>query len=170
MNQDEYGASNPRAPSELSHFAFLIGRWNGEGVSRYEFGNDTGSPYRMSWVGRYILDGYAIADEARILAEDGTAENIFITYRFYDSNAKRWIIEGFNVLESTIMKQASEPGGVQVSDGAITLTTHGPTVVSRELFLIESHDHFTFRQDLSTDEGKTWKQGVDSIEVERVLD
>ena len=68
------------------------------------------------------------------------------------------------------MKQASEPGVVQVSDGAITLTTHGPTVVSRELFLIESHDHFTFRQDLSTDEGKTWTQGVDSIEVERVLD
>ena len=45
MNQDEYGAPNPRAPSELSHFAFLIGRWNGEGVSRYEFGNDTGGIY-----------------------------------------------------------------------------------------------------------------------------
>ena len=54
MNQDEYGAPNPRAPSELSHFAFLIGRWNGEGVSRYELGNDAGSAYRMPG-GRYQL-------------------------------------------------------------------------------------------------------------------
>ncbi len=166
MRQETYGVPNPKAPKELSHFAFLIGKWDGEGRSRYEGDSEA---YRMTWVGRYILDGYAIADEARILDEDGALERIFITYRFYDLHKKRWIIEAFNVLESTIVHQAPDDlGGVQVSEASITLMTRGPTAIGRELFLNRSKDHFTYRQDVSTDEGETWIEGVDLIEANRV--
>ena len=73
MTKEVYGVPNLNASKELSHFAFLIGKWHGEGITRDEAGNCSGA-YRMTWVGRYILDGYVIADEARILDEKGELE------------------------------------------------------------------------------------------------
>ncbi len=166
MNQEAYCVPNPNAPRELSHFAFLIGKWQCEGKFRYE---GASSAYRITWVGRYIMDGYAIADDARVFDDEGALERSFITYRFYDLDRKRWIIDAFNVLESTMVHQAPDDlGGVQVSEASITLMTRGPTAVGRESFLNISKEHFTYRLDVSTDEGVTWIEGVDLIEANRV--
>jgi hypothetical protein len=56
MNHDkEYGNPNPKAPAELSQFAFIIGKWRCEARLKGEDG--TWRPYQATWVGRYILDG-----------------------------------------------------------------------------------------------------------------
>ena len=89
-----YGAQNPGAPAELAQFGFLIGRWRGQGLFRNEDG--THSPYRVDWSGRYILDGHAIADDARVLDEEGELQALFVTYRFYDRAERRWVIEVFD--------------------------------------------------------------------------
>ena len=56
-----YGERSPHAPRELDVFAFLIGKWDGRGRTRLPDGKV--AEYPVAWVGRYILDGTAIAHE-----------------------------------------------------------------------------------------------------------
>ncbi len=166
---EEIGALNPDAPAELAKFAFLIGTWRGEGRSMNQDGStDT---YQMSWVGRYVMGGHAIADEARVFDEEGGLTAHFITHRFYDRTADRWYIEAFNVLASTTVRQAPDDlGGVQSGDGSITLMTHWPPALGRESFLNIHHDHFTYCCDISMDGGQSWVDEWDMIEARRVPD
>src|SRR5260370_25044144 len=70
MNRDkEYGNPNPKAPPELSQFAFIIGNWRCDARLKGEDG--TWQPYHATWVGRYILDVLVIADEYRMTNQTG---------------------------------------------------------------------------------------------------
>jgi len=70
MNHDkEYGNPSPKAPAELSQFTFIIGKWRCD--VRLEGEDGTWRPYQATWVGRYILDGYVIADEYRMTNQKG---------------------------------------------------------------------------------------------------
>ncbi len=125
----------------------------------------------MTWVGRYVLGGHAIADEARVLDEDGGLKAHFITLRFYERETKRWIVEAWNLLESRLTRQAPDDlGGVKVSESSITYMTRLPHALGRESFLTGAADRFTYRLDVSTDDGETWIDGVDSIEATRMPD
>jgi hypothetical protein len=42
-------------------FAFIVGKWQGTGTTRLPDGKV--AEFAVSWIGRYILDGNAIADE-----------------------------------------------------------------------------------------------------------
>ena len=75
-----YGERSPRAPRELDVFAFLIGKWDGRGRTRLPDGKV--AEYPVAWVGRYILDGTAIADEVHGPYPDGTP-SLGITFRQY---------------------------------------------------------------------------------------
>ena len=52
---------NPDAPPELKLFAFLIGVWKCEGKVKEDDGQ--WQSFAADWVGSYILEGNAIADE-----------------------------------------------------------------------------------------------------------
>ena len=71
MNESnkDFGKLNPNAPSALSRFAFLIGRWRCE--AKVKLANGVSQTFPATWVGRYILDGYAIADEYRMTGSSG---------------------------------------------------------------------------------------------------
>src|SRR5262245_10666833 len=83
-----YGEMSSRAPQELSAFAFLIGKWDGTGKTRLPDGKVV--EYPITWIGRYILDGTAIADEGHGTAPDGT-RSVGITFRQYDRERKAWV-------------------------------------------------------------------------------
>jgi hypothetical protein len=76
-----YGERNPNAPSELNAFAFLVGKWEGAGKAKLPDGKV--AEFAVSWIGRYILDGMAIADEFHSLAPDGSPY-LGISFRQYD--------------------------------------------------------------------------------------
>jgi hypothetical protein len=65
-----YGERSPHAPQELDVFAFLIGKWDGQGKTALQDGKVAEFP--VTWIGRYILDGTAIADEMHAAAPDGS--------------------------------------------------------------------------------------------------
>jgi hypothetical protein len=67
--EHEYGKPNANASEELSQFDFLIGNWRGEAKLKREEG--TWESVKASCAGRYILDGYAIADEYRMTTAAG---------------------------------------------------------------------------------------------------
>lgn len=66
-----YGERNPGSPQELNVFSFLIGKWEGKAKTKIE--NGKFAEYDVTWIGRYILDGTAIADELHGPAPDGSS-------------------------------------------------------------------------------------------------
>jgi hypothetical protein len=73
---------NPNAPKELQQFAFIIGRWRCESTIKQPDGKWT--TYEATLVGRYILDGYVIADEFRQFGPGGELMQYGQNYRSYN--------------------------------------------------------------------------------------
>jgi hypothetical protein len=113
--KQEFGKLNPNAPAELSRFAFLIGNWSFE--AKVKIADGQWQPFKGTWRGRYILDGYAISDEYRMTDLSGKLIVLGLNLRAYDANKQTWNIKWLNALTGTWMNLApSELGGVR-SDG-----------------------------------------------------
>ena len=153
-----YGERSPRAPRELDVFAFLIGKWDGRGRTRLPDGKV--AEYPVAWVGRYILDGTAIADEGHGPYPDGTP-SLGITFRQYDQSRKTWVIEFLNVSESFLRRQVHQgTGSVAVSGRTVTVTSESPGVVVREHYVVPDADNWVYRLDSSNDGGRSWNEGA----------
>ena len=153
-----YGERSPRAPRELDVFAFLIGKWDGTGRTRLPDGKV--AEYPVAWIGRYILDGTAIADEGHGPYPDGTPF-LGITFRQYDQSRKTWIIEFLNVSESFLRRQVHHgSGSVAVSGRIVTVTSESPGVVVREHYVVPDADNWVYRLDSSNDGGRSWNEGA----------
>ena len=153
-----YGERSPRAPRELDVFAFLIGKWDGRGRTRLPDGKV--AEYPVAWVGRYVLDGTAIADECRAPYPDGTP-SLGITFRQYDQIRKTWVIEFLNVSESFLRRQVHHGTGlVTVSGGTVTVISESPGIVVREHYVVADADNWVYRLDSSDDGGRSWNEGA----------
>ena len=92
--EQEFGKLNPKAPPALSHFAFLIGRWKCE--ARLKSPNGNSQTFFATWIGRFILDGYAIADEYRMTGPGGELVVLGMNFRTYDAAKQVWKIKWLN--------------------------------------------------------------------------
>jgi hypothetical protein len=149
-----YGERNPNTPQELDVFSFLIGTWEGKGRTKLDDGKV--AEYTVTWIGRYILDGMAIGDEAHSLAPDGKPY-LGISLRQYDPNQKAWIVEFLNVSYSFLRKQVnSRAGSVTVRGRIVTVASGSPGIAVREHYEVTDRDSWTFRMDISNDGGESW--------------
>jgi len=157
LSKTPYGERNPDSPQELSVFSFLIGKWEGKGKTKIE--NGKFAEYDVTWIGRYILEGTAIADELHGPMPDGSPY-LGISLRQYDADRKTWIIEYLNVTHSFLRKQVNkESGSVRVSGQNVTVTSESPGVVVREHYQVENDNAFVYRLNVSNDGGKSWNEG-----------
>jgi hypothetical protein len=158
-NEHEYGKPNPNAPQALSQFAFLVGKWRGEAKLKRQDG--TWENLKALWEGRYILDGYAIADEYRMTTPAGELLVLGVNLRSYDAKKKAWNLKWLNALAGTWTDLGPEELGGVVADGkAISYRMKEPVArhaFTRATYTNISADHFTWRGDRSNDE-KTWEQ------------
>jgi hypothetical protein len=161
-----YGQRNQNAPKELDVFSFLIGTWEGKGKTKLEDGKV--AEYTVTWIGRYILDGTAIADECHGPAPDGSPY-LGINLRQYDPNRKTWIVEYLNVSGSFLRKLVDRRlGSVTVRGRSVTVASESPGMSYRELYDVEDGGNWVFRADRSTDGGKTWNEVQAEIRFQRV--
>lgn len=161
-----FGEISPGAPAQLKTFSFLIGQWEGTGKSRRDDG--TYAEYPIKWIGRYILDGTAIADEAHGPGPDG-AQYLGISFRQYDATRRTWIIEFLNVNGSFLRRQVRQGiGAVQVSGPNVTVESESPGMKIREHYLVPDAAQFSYRLDLSTDGGRTWTERQVEMNLRRV--
>jgi len=160
-----YGERNPNSPNELKIFSFLIGKWQGTGRVKLDAGKF--ADFSVSWIGRYILDGTAIADEFHSLAPDGSPY-LGITLRQYDTKRKTWVIEYLNVSNSFLRRQVNGGSGSVTVDGpSVTVISGAPDSMSRERYRVVDHDNFIYRLDASNDGGSTWNEGQIEITLRR---
>lgn len=166
-SEQRYGKLNPAAPPELSRFAFLIGKWRGEAKLRREDGAQ--ESFKATWEGRYILDGYAIADEYRMMAAAGELLVLGINLRAYDPKKKAWNMKWLHALAGTWVDLGPEElGGVIADEKAISYSMKeplAPHAFTRATYTNISENHFTWRGERSNDR-KTWEEFL-VIEVYR---
>jgi len=161
VNQ-EFGKLNPNAPAELSRFAFLIGNWSFEAKVKMDDGQS--HPFKGTWRGRYILDGYAISDEYRMTDLSGKLIVLGLNLRAYDASKQTWNIKWLNALTGTWMDLApSELGGVR-SDGQSMIyafkemaPVDSAHAYTRATYTKVSETHFTWRGEKSAD-GNAWSE------------
>jgi hypothetical protein len=151
-----YGERNTEAPAELDLFSFLIGKWSGTGRTRLADGNHV-EWQGATWIGRYILNGMAIADELHAPGPDGK-QYLGITLRQFDSELDAWIIEFLNVSNSFLRRQVNPNAGSvsREADSVVTISEDGQTRI-RERYRLVGHDQFTYAIDLSRDAGRSWE-------------
>jgi hypothetical protein len=169
IRDPDYGKPNPKAPPELSQFAFIIGEWRCDVRVKGEDG--TWQTYRATWVGRYILDGYVIADEYRMTNQAGDVIVQGMNFRSYNVATRTWVMRWLDATRSFWVELGPEElGGVRVNPGTITfnlIDRFAPDAMSRVTFSDISANQFTWREDKSLDQGGTWTEFV-VIEAHRV--
>lgn len=159
-----YGSLNPTAPAELATFSFLVGKWTGTGKYRDAEGKYT--DFGVLWVGRYALDGMAIADELRRPEADGGAID-GLTLRFFDTASNTWTVEFLNFNQSFLRKQTNANSGAVIQEGTkVTVSQSGPGgAPGREVYTVVDADHFTYSMDVEKD--GIWDEGLVTMELER---
>lgn len=154
MTITTYGEKNAQAPSQLNLFSFLVGKWKGTGKTRLEDGST--AQFGLTWIGRYILDGMAIADELHGNAPDGSPY-LGISLRHFDTKHASWIIEYLNVTNSFLRRQVNpRSGSVTLEAGAVVIISEDAQTRIREHYRLVDQNHFVYSMDLSRDEGRTW--------------
>jgi hypothetical protein len=160
-----YGSPNPAAPAELATFSFLVGKWAGTGKYRDPAGNYT--DFETQWIGRYALDGMAIADEMRTPEAQGGMV-VGLTLRFFDPATKTWTVEFLNFARSFLRKQTNASAGAVIKEGTkVTIEQSGPQgVPGREVYVVIDADHFTYSLDVQRD--GVWDEGTVTMDMQRV--
>lgn len=161
-----YGQKNAQAPTQLDLFSFLVGKW--QGVARVKLPDGKPGEFKLTWIGRYILNGMAIADEFHSLAPDGSPY-LGISLRQFDTTHDSWVIEYLNVPGSFLRRQVNpEAGSVSVANGAIVvISEEGPKRI-REHYRVADHDHFSYSTDGSSDGGQSWDPPAFEMTMARV--
>jgi hypothetical protein len=157
----DFGKPNPNAPAELSRFAFLIGRWRCE--ARVRLANGEWQTLQATWLGRFILDGYAIADEYRMTGATGELIVLGVNLRAFDATKQTWNMKWLNALAGTwVDLGAEELGGVRFDGESIIYTLREPMAahaLTRATYTNISDKHFTWRGEES-DDGKKWSEFI----------
>lgn len=155
----EYGERNPKAPSALSQFAFLVGKWRCD--ARLKLDHEQWQTFQAEWLGRFILDGHAIADEYRMTDAAGKPIVLGMNFRTYDAADKTWNIKWLNGLSGTWIDLATEElGGVMFDGQSIIYAFKEPLIThtyTRATYTNISTAHFTWRGEKS-DDGKIWNE------------
>lgn len=155
----DYGKPGPKAAAELSRFAFLIGKWRCKAKLKRDEG--TWENLTAIWQGRYILDGYVIADEFRMTTPGGELLVLGMNFRCYDAKDKSWNMKWLNALAGTWVELGPEElGGMKADEKAITYSMKEPVaahVFTRATYTSISENHFTWRGERSND-GQVWEE------------
>jgi hypothetical protein len=154
-----FGEPNPKAPAALSRFAFLIGKWRC--ATKVRLANGEWQTFEATWLGRFILDGYAIADEYRMTGSGGALIVLGMNLRSYNAAQQIWKIKWLNALTGTWNDLGAEDlGGVKFDGPSVSYVFREPVAAhlyTRATYTNISKTHFTWRGERSEDR-KTWNE------------
>ena len=158
------------APREASQFDFLVGPWELEvRVPASTLAQRIhGTPRLLgSWKAWRAFDGWGIEDEMRLTDGSGNPMNLLHSLRVYDATAHGWSLTGLDVYRTRFSSSTAE-----WRDGVMTLTGRGTDAeghaqVTRTRFTDITPTTFKWRQERSTDDGRTWTEAL-RLEAKRV--
>ena len=166
------GAPPPRTvPPEAKQFAFLIGQFElqvkpaASGLAQ----KIHGVPKLVgTWKGWRALDGFGIEDELRITDASGNPRALSHAVRYYDATARHWVSSAIDVYRGVFSSSTAEWRDNTMSTSTSGTGDDSKPYVSRGIYTDITPTSFRFRQDRSTDGGKTWSEGLLTIDAKRV--
>ena len=165
------GATASTAPAEARQFDFLIGHW--ELVVRPKVttlaARIHGAPKLLgTWKAWRAFDGFGIEDELRIVDASGNPTSLGTSMRAWSVGERRWLVTTLDAYRGRMTSASAEWRGTEmVLTGRGTDAEGKPTLLRTRFFAI-TPAAFRFQQDRSSDEGKTWDEGVLKIDAKRI--
>ena len=160
-----------RAPAEASQYDFLVGQWEltVKPQATTLAARIHGMP-KMSgtWKAWRALDGWGIEDELRIVDASGNAQAFTHFTRMYDPTAKHWEVSAVDPYHARITAYTAEWRGNEMVGTAQGTDADGKPYLTRTRVFSIAANSFRYQQDRSTDGGKSWAEGVLTIEAKRV--
>lgn len=160
----KFGMRNPNAPAELDRLAFLIGEWRCD--ARFLGEDGSWQKFRAEWVGRFALDGYAVADEFRLLDGAGRLLVLGLNLRTYEPARKKWYMRWLQALEGSWTDLAPEEfGGAQFNGRSFSYIFREPMVrhaYTRATYTPDSESQFTWKGERSNDR-TTWSEFMEIV-------
>jgi hypothetical protein len=157
------------APPEAAQFNFLVGQWDlvvkpaavGLGQKVH------GTPKLIgTWKAWREFDGWGVEDELRITDGSGNPIGLSHAMRYYDATAKKWKSVGLDVYRGAISNAVAEMRGTVMVSNSSGRDPEGKAYLSRARYADITPNSFTFLQERSTDNGKTWDESL-TIEAKR---
>jgi hypothetical protein len=141
---------DPAEPPDARLFDRIAGAWDVD----YTDIRDDGSrdKIRGQLLAGWVLDGRALQDVWLQFPKPGEDRFIGTTIRFYDADRNKWRVTWVSAIAKAMMLLE---GGAE--DGGIALYNDGPRGRTRWTFSHLTDKGFTWRGELSTDGGKTWR-------------
>jgi hypothetical protein len=160
---DPAATVHPDAPPETSQFSFLIGRWDVEVTKPDETGSWGGEPRRAYWEGRYILDGFAIADFWYDHPPDAEPDSHRgVNVRMFNRATGIWDITWQHTEDPLLVLTGEAKGDTMVVSGE---SPDGSLI--RIVFSNIRFQSWDWQMDQSTDQGASWAPTM-RIRVERM--
>ena len=162
-------AQSHTPPPEAAQYNFLIGQWDlvvkpaASGLAQ----KIHGTPKLVgTWKVWREFDGWGVEDELRITDASGNPINLNRTMRFYDATSKKWRSVGLDVYRSVVSNAIAEMRGDVMVSNSSGRDAEGAAYLSRAHYADITPSSFTFVQERSTDNGKTWDNSL-TIEAKR---
>ena len=162
-------AQSHSAPPEAAQYNFLVGQWDlvvkpaATGLAQ----KIHGTPKLVgTWKAWREFDGWGVEDELRITDASGNPVNLSHAMRYYDATVKKWRSVGLDVYRGVVSNAIAElRGSVMVSNSA-GKDSDGTPYLSRARYADITPSTFTFVQERSIDNGRTWSENL-TIEAKR---
>jgi hypothetical protein len=168
----QHGAAGLGAPPrEAAQFDFLVGQWDLTVTPKVSglAARIHGAPKLTgTWKAWRAFDGFGIEDEMRIVDGSGNPASLSHTMRVFNATDKRWSNTSLDVYRSRFSSSTADWRNNEMHTTGTGVDAEGKAYMTRSRFSAISKDRFTFQQDRSTDNGKTWNEAVLRIEAKRI--
>jgi len=143
-------------------FDYLLGEWRFTSVSK-EWGKGQGY-----WTAVRLGDGADILDEYRVVGDSGETYVLLHTLRAYNAALDQWeLVSSDNTTGLKDAGTGQRAGAEMHITQKFGVSTPNPTTWRIRYYDIMP-DRFSWRADLSKDDGKTWVTDFLTIEAERI--
>ncbi len=173
MAAAQHGGTAPRIaapPAEARQYDFLIGQWEltvtpkASGLAQRIHG---APKFGGTWKAWRAFDGWGIEDELRIVDGSGNPASFTHAMRFYDATAKSWTQTQLDVYRGRFTPSTAVWDGKAMTATTPATDPDGKPVLMRSRFHSVTPTSFRWQQDRSTDNGRTWDEGVLRIDGKR---
>lgn len=161
---------SPTAPKEAEQFAFLIGQWDVTVTPKVAglAAKIHGAPKLLgTWKAWRIVDGFGVEDELRIVDGSGNPNALSHALRLYSVSDAKWVITGVDAYRGKLSSSTGAFANNQMVVNGQGTDAEGKAYLTRTRFYDITPTAFKFQQDRSTDNGRTWDEGVLKIAAKR---
>ena len=158
------------APAEARQFDFLLGQWELDVKPQATTlaARIHGVPKMLgTWKAWRALDGWAVIDELRITDESGNPRSLTSATRMYDANARQWVVSTADAYRNVMTTSSAKWADNRMTAESKGTDAEGKPYLSRSRYVSVTPTSFTFEQERSTDDGKSWTRTL-SIQAKRV--